>query len=330
MSNIRTWIGMGKPTIKAWSSSLGRYTYKLPNAPDGKWVCDPLAEQQSSPADREAWYQVKKGCRGTAEAVAGKPYSPSLNAYVGSMVEPPTDAYVPTYTPPPVVLSTAPAPANVQPESSMVRSSATLGTIGTVIGGPIGGTIGALGGLLGGIGSSKCPGPYDYVNGRCVPKSDYAARVGSGESGTSPGVSTPGFGGSLVAGGPCPTGYQWDGAQCKRTGFVGTVERVLPGGDTGYGVDVYGQATVDPLTGRAALVPYTEAVPTRRCPPGAVLNKRGLCVDRRSISNKDRMWPAPPRPPMSASDAKALRRINTLQAKVKRLASKSGFTCKKR
>lgn len=200
--------------------------------------------------------------------------------------------------------------------------------IGTAIGGPIGGVIGGATSLLGG-GGSKCPGPYNYdsATGRCVPKPDYWARVGGGgETTTSPGVKPTGYvGGS----GPCPVGYQWDGQRCIESGFGGSVARILPGGDTGTGMDVYGQAVVG-AWGKPALVPYTGSVPTRRCPPGAVLGKDNLCYARGSIPNSARKWPKPPRPLLTAQEMKTLRKIKSLEKKVKRAWQAAGSPGKPR
>lgn len=175
-------------------------------------------------------------------------------------------------------------------------------------------------------GRSKCPGPYNYnpQTGGCDPKPDYWDRVGGGEAGGSPGVLPTGF----ATPNACPTGYVWDGARCKAAGVGGTVERILPGGETGYGMDVYGEAVVGAF-GKPALVPYVASVPTARCPPGAVLGKDNLCYAKGSITNAERKWPKPTRPLLSAGDMKTLRKINSLQNKVKRawqVAGKPGQT----
>lgn len=136
-----------------------------------------------------------------------------------------------------------------------------------------------------------------------------------------------GGGSPALAGNPCPTGFEWDGSRCVQTGVRGTIERFLPGGETGTGADVYGQAVIGAF-GKPALVPFVEAQPTRRCPPGAVLGKDNLCYDRRSIRNSDRKWPKPPKPPITVADRKAIRRAASAQNRVKRLAGDVGFTCR--
>lgn len=122
---------------------------------------------------------------------------------------------------------------------------------------------------------------------------------------------------------PCPEGFSWNGETCVRSGAIGTIQQILPGGQTGTGVDVYGQATVGSF-GIPALVPATGSVPTRRCPPGAFLGKDNLCYQRGSIPNSFRKWPKPPKPILSAQDAKTLRKIGSIQNRVKRAWTTAG------
>ena len=72
----------------------------------------------------------------------------------------------------------------------------------------------------------------------------------------------------FTGGSGCQPGFEWDGARCRETGVGGVVKRVLPGGETGYGMDVYGEA-VGGAFGKPELVSYVASVPTSRCPPGA-------------------------------------------------------------
>lgn len=172
-----------------------------------------------------------------------------------------------------------------------------------------------------GGGRSKCAGPYNYnpATGGCDPKPDYWDRVGGGEGPRSPGVNPTGF----TGGTGCQPGFEWDGARCRETGVGGFVKRAIPGGDTGYGMDVYGEAVVGAF-GKPALVPYVASVPTSRCPPGAVLGKDNLCYAKGSISNSERKWPKPTRPLLTAGEMKTLRKVNTLQNKVKRAWQAAG------
>ncbi len=72
-----------------------------------------------------------------------------------------------------------------------------------------------------------------------------------------------------------------------------------------------------------------EMVLIRQCPPGAFLSWDNLCYNKGS-KGIVRKWKRAPKPPMSAADAKALRRIGTLQTKVKKLAGDAGLSCKRR
>lgn len=201
------------------------------------------------------------------------------------------------------------------------------------------GTLGTVGSLIlsrFGKGKSKCAGPYNYDprTGACVPKPDYAARTGGGGYVPS--------GGALVrvSGGECQPGYRWDGKRCVEEGVGGFIERILPGGETGTQMDIYGQAVVGSF-GMPALVPATVGViqnargenkPVRRCPKGAVLGKDDLCYQKGAISRQYRKWPKPTNPKgyISRSDLKALNKIHGLQEKAKNLAMASGFKVTKR
>ena len=207
------------------------------------------------------------------------------------------------------------------------RNTASLSGIGTLIGtgvgGPIGGAIGGgIGGLLGGFGKSKCPGPFNYnpVTGGCDPKPGTGLTGGTGGTG---GVS------------PCPSGYAYDTAtgQCKREGLVGIGERAVPGGATGY-VPAGGSWTSTEAYGTTGVVPQAVASERLTCPRGYVLYGKQpgmeVCLPKGMMPNKFRKWPKTPNPALSAQDMKTLRRIGTLQKRIRRVAGNAGFTVKKR
>jgi len=73
---------------------------------------------------------------------------------------------------------------------------------------------------------------------------------------------------------------------------------------------------------------HGQANPIRRCLAGMVLGKDDLCYA--GLPNKWRKWPKAARPPVSASDAKAIRRAAASVNRVKRLAKSVGLTTKKR
>jgi len=145
------------------------------------------------------------------------------------------------------------------------------------------------------------------------------------------GGAAAGFSGGGGGGGtstPCPPGYRREGSNCVEEGVRGTVERVIPGGQTGTMADAYGEAVVGSF-GKPALVPAQVGTinggPIFRCPPGAVLGKDNLCYAKGSIPNSLRKWPKPTRPLLTAQDMKTLRRIDSIQNRVQKAAMSAGF-----
>lgn len=119
---------------------------------------------------------------------------------------------------------------------------------------------------------------------------------------------------------------------------------VLPGGDpfltlaappqevaTGQGVAVigaFGQPAMLPMQVGVVMDHHGQPQPIRRCDRGLVLGKDNLCYAK--ISNKDRKWPKAARPPVTAEDAKCIRRAAAATSRVKRLAKSVGLQTKKR
>lgn len=147
--------------------------------------------------------------------------------------------------------------------------------------------------------------------------------IGGGETPTSPGVQPTG----LTTPGQCPQGYQWNGQQCVATGFAGTIQQWLPGGQTGTMQDQFGQAVMGGF-GIPAMVPAQVGTinggPILRCPTGAVLGKDNLCYQKGSIPNKHRKWPKGPRPLLTGGEMKTLRKVKSLENKVKRAWTAAG------
>lgn len=145
--------------------------------------------------------------------------------------------------------------------------------------------------------------------------------------------------GGGASGTSCPEGFKVDSqGRCVAEGIGGALERTLPGGAPGMLTDQYGPAVMGAF-GKPALVPAQVGTimrqdgsvgPVLRCPAGMVLGKDDLCYAKSSITKADRKWKPSPKPPMTASDAKALRRIGTLQKKIKRLAKAGNMSCKKK
>lgn len=134
----------------------------------------------------------------------------------------------------------------------------------------------------------------------------------------------------------CAPGFKMVNGQCVTEGISGAVQRILPGGQTGTMVDSYGEAVLG-AWGKPALVPRQVGTITRndgstspvlRCPRGAVLGIDNLCYQKGS-KGLQRKWPAGSRPIISANDAKTLKKIGSLQERVKKawqIAGKPGQT----
>lgn len=150
------------------------------------------------------------------------------------------------------------------------------------------------------------------------------AGIVGGESG-GPGTTVPGYttpGNTFATG--CPSGYEWRNGRCERVGVVGTIQRTLPGGATGYLPPTeYGGAVMGAF-GVPALQPAAMQAVTLRCPPGSVLGKDDLCYQKGSITNKQRKWPKGPRPLLTGGEMKTLRKVKTLENKVKRAWQTAG------
>jgi hypothetical protein len=129
----------------------------------------------------------------------------------------------------------------------------------------------------------------------------------------------------------CPTGFEINPATglCEKVGFVGAVQRLLPGGATGTAVATtdFGAAVIGAF-GRPALEPAVSTGVVRRCPKGAFLGTDNLCYEK--LPREFRKWPPPTKPPISSKDWKALQVSNRVREKSKKIASAAGFTCKKR
>lgn len=342
--NIREWLNAGKPQVqeerpREWYTSRGlpppppRSAQELYQwrKPPGGCQCDARLELAVQPADLADWLSRCPGCGAQVEEVKGLPYIPGVGFAKGGID---TTGYRP-------ITPSTPAPETVPVQ----QSPQFLPDLVTI---PVGlappeppkngkGTMN-LGDLIGVV-PSLCKGPYNHVAGMCIPKPDCRQRapqdpcqpyslIGGGGGGPGiPGITPPGFGGGGgTTPNPCPTGYSWDGQQCKKTGLGGWVEPWLPGGNTGTGTDVYGDAVL----GRygAAIQPFVEARPVRRCPPGAKLGNDGLCYNK--LANGQRMWPRGSRPLLTGGEMKVLRKAKTLEKRVQKAWRAAGSPGKPR
>lgn len=186
------------------------------------------------------------------------------------------------------------SPASAHTTSSSLRGALIGGLTGLVTGGPAGAITGAIGGGFGITRAAPPPGP----------------------------TAIPGA--PLVAGpATCPEGTIRIGTRCVRPAAA------LPGGDP-FVTRATPAVAEAGMFGTLSAAPMTETVTRFVCPSGTVLGKDNRCYAKGSIPNRLRKYPKAPRPFFTAADAKTLRRAETLQKKVKKLAGTAGFTTKKR
>ena len=84
------------------------------------------------------------------------------------------------------------------------------------------------------------------------------------------------------------------------------------------------------MFGALSTVPEVENRVTFRCPTGLVLGKDNRCYAKGTITNKQRKWPKAPKPPVSRSDAVAIRKAAQARERVKKLAHSVGYSTRKR
>ena len=119
----------------------------------------------------------------------------------------------------------------------------------------------------------------------------------------------------------CPDGFKVNArGECVKEGVGGAVQRFLPGGKTGTLGDVQGQAIVGAF-GVPGLLPAQVGTingrPILKCPAGMVLGKDDVCYVRAVLPRQFRKWPAAARPPITAGDAKAIRKAEGAKKRVK-------------
>lgn len=165
--------------------------------------------------------------------------------------------------------------------------------------------------------TSRVPGCPDsaYVHGCTRYVNCTCMEVGPG-TGTSGGS---GFGSSQGSQTPCIWPWRRNSrGECVPPDLDPGTGGGLPG-DAGdeFGALMYGRYGT-------ALVPAEKPAVRLKCPRGAVLGKDDLCYNKRSISNRDRKWPASRRPLGTpgelAAIAKAARFGRRLKTQEKRLS----------
>lgn len=144
------------------------------------------------------------------------------------------------------------------------------------------------------------------------------------------GQLTGGGGGGGGAQESCPSGYARNPSNgvCEFIGSPGDIS--TPGGGPVYSGDL------PPGAAAAVRVGSIQGNPIYRCPSRFVLADPGLfgdgvCFHKNVLPNKLRKWPKDARPPVSAYDAKMMRRYGQGGSKakrVKKLAGEAGFSCK--
>lgn len=195
-----------------------------------------------------------------------------------------------------------PTPASAIDVGSAVNRQAAMNTMQQL----------SLGGILRGIGrgvTGVIPGTID--------DRIFDSLTGQRRQTTQSFTPDPGFGP-----GPCPSGTFRVGSQCVSPGDA------FPGGDPltfGAGGQMQRGAF-----GYLSVTPTMQSVTVHRCPPGLVLGKDNLCYEKGTIKNSQRKNPKPPRPAISGADIKAINKAAAVQKRVKSLAGKVGFSCKKR
>lgn len=136
----------------------------------------------------------------------------------------------------------------------------------------------------------------------------------------------------------CGVGFEMRGGRCVRTrpeGFIPKIRQALVGPPSERLVrparrEVAMEAVVGAF-GMPAMVPDEEMVPRFRCPRGMVLGTDNLCYPRGVLNsrNLNRKWRRPPKPTVSAADAKAIRRAAATKERVLQLAKDVGLHASK-
>lgn len=347
------------PYVDEWR--LTQYWRKRDS--QGKYIrpptcgCSAIRELALSPEDRQYWLEVCPACAPGIAAAEGLPFVPGVGFAAGSISAAAADAgYKPiVYTPPPPVVFNPTPPASQDPRGTGVsggpsiypeqerpqqytggfvnniQEEAMRAEIGLSPASPLvlappsqdflGGLVGAIGG---GIGGFLTGGPAGAVAGAIG--GAYTGSGGGRERTTSPGTTSAGLG---LTGGSnaCPTGYRWDGTRCVQEGIGGVAARILPGGNTG----VYtGGATGINDFGMLYEAPNVVAIPTSRCRAGYVLGRDGMCYAKGTIQNRMRKWPKGTRPLLTGGEMKTLRKVKSLENKVKRAWQAAGSPGKPR
>lgn len=123
---------------------------------------------------------------------------------------------------------------------------------------------------------------------------------------------------------PCAEGRIKVGNKCVAPGDA------FPGGDPF--ITEAGMQAVQGSFGMPAITPTIETRTHRTCPSGMVLGKDDLCYPRAILNRRSRFrkWRQPTRPPVSAADAKALRKVDQIRSKLRDLGKQADLKVTKR
>jgi len=222
----------------------------------------------------------------------------------------------------------------IQPNRSDARGFVHKRIGGAIVGGVKGfvrgGPAGVVGGAVGGFVAGGAPAGLTQFQQRIA--GERAARVSMGRSAL---VGAPA--------GRCPAGFtRGPGGGCVAKvapvpGLRGFVQRVIPGGETGFqvgalpvngggvtegfppfldGAQAVGQATLGRFG--AAVEPSVRMQDIRDCPRGMVLAVDGLCYSRRDVRNSERFWPRGRRPLLTGGEMRAISTAASAARKLQR------------
>jgi len=136
--------------------------------------------------------------------------------------------------------------------------------------------------------------------------------------------------------GGCQAGFEMRGGKCRRIGILGAtmdffgVEPKSKRETTTMARPSFGQAVVGAF-GMPAMVPIEELRRLLVCPRGMVLGTDDLCYPKGVLSSRNlhRKWRRPPRAPVTAADARAIRRASATRDRVLQLAKDVGLHASK-
>lgn len=199
-----------------------------------------------------------------------------------------------------------------QQTSASFLSRLGSAAVGFISGGPAGAIAGAVTDPLGkATGGGRAPAPP----------------LPSAGQGFAPGQGFTGFTGP----GPCPPGRIRVESSCVDLTALppGGTPAVVPQSGT---VATAGGGAVMGGFGMPAMAPTVVTRLHRICGPGMVLGKDNLCYPKAVLSRRSRFrkWRQPPRPPVTSSDVKAIRRAARARDRVSALAQDVGFKKPKR